>query len=239
MAVGEKIRISEALFDNHAPGSLSAPKVTNKNDHTVSACSGVILAGGLGTRFAGHDKALLEVGGRRILDRVMTVFTGLFDEIILVTNHPLRYLEWDVRIVTDLLPVRSSLTGIYTGLFYASNPFVFVTGCDTPFLKKELVELVLARIEPAIDIVMPATAAGMEPLCAVYSKNCLKPAEQHLRQNKLKIQLALRRCRLKTISEKALRRTDGELISFFNVNTPEDLARAQGMLADEKEPADG
>ena len=101
-------------------------------------CTGVILSGGLSTRFNGQNKAFISVGQRRILDRLYDVFSGLFDEIILVTNHPLQFLEWDLTIVTDIYPVRSSLTGIHTGLFYMKNPFAFFSACDTPFLKKEL-----------------------------------------------------------------------------------------------------
>ena len=99
------------------------------------ACTGVILAGGLNTRFDGRPKALLEVDGERLLDRIGNLFQELFDEILLVTNDPVRYLEWGFDIVTDIYPVRSSLTGIHTGLFHASHPVAFFTACDTPFLK--------------------------------------------------------------------------------------------------------
>jgi molybdopterin-guanine dinucleotide biosynthesis protein A len=78
--------------------------------------------------------------------------------------------------------------------------------------------------------VLPRTSAGFEPLCAAYSRRCLKPAEDHLRANKLKIHLALKDCRIKTISEDRLRAKDPDLVSFFNVNTPQDLARAEQML---------
>ena len=195
------------------------------------AITGVILAGGLNSRFDGKDKSQLRIGGQRILDRLCGIFREYFDDIIIVTNDPPRYLDQDVKIVTDLLALRSSLTGLYTGLFYARHSYSFMTACDTPFLKREMVELILENIDQDTDIVMPQTSAGMEPLCAVYSNNCLKPAEQHLKQDKLKIQLALNRCRMKKLSESILREIDPELVSFFNVNSPEDLARAQEMAA--------
>ena len=199
-------------------------------------CTGVILSGGLNTRFSGKNKAFVSVGGKRIIDRLLEVFTELFDDLILVTNHPEEFLQWDLTIVTDIFDLRSSLTGIHTGLFYANNPYAFFSACDTPFLNKDLVGILIEQIEPKIDIIMPHTAAGFEPLCAIYSKRCLKPAEDHLKAKKLKIQWALRSSRTKTISEKELRRVDPELISFFNINTPQDLARAEEMVA--KLPAD-
>ena len=168
-------------------------------------CSGVILAGGLATRYGGENKAFLKVGGVRILDHLFDLFSELFDEIILVTNRPRDFLEWDALIVTDVFPVRSSLTGIHAGLFYASHPFAFFSACDTPFLKKEIIETVLSEIEPGADLVLPRTSTGYEPLCAAYSRRCLKPAEDHLQANKLKIQRALKNCRIKTIPEDRLR----------------------------------
>jgi molybdopterin-guanine dinucleotide biosynthesis protein A len=195
------------------------------------SCSGVILAGGLSTRYGGENKAFLRVGGMRILDRLFAVYTEVFDEIILVTNNPVEFLDWDALIVSDIFAVRSSLTGVHAGLFYASHPFAFFSACDTPFLKKAIVETVLEHIEPADDLVIPQTSEGLEPLCAAYSKRCLKAAEEHLRANRLKIQLALRKQRIKRIPEERLREKDPELVSFFNVNTPEELAWAEQLLA--------
>ncbi len=196
-------------------------------------CTGIILSGGLATRYDGTDKAFLRVGGIRILDRIYRIYAQLFDEIILVTNSPEKFLEWDLLIVPDLFPIRSSLTGVHAGLFFMSNPFAFISACDTPFIKKEIVETVVENIEEHIDIVMPETAAGFEPLCAAYSKRCLTAAQQHLEQDKVKIIKAFRKCRIKTISEKALRVNDPDLQSFFNINTPADLQRAEEMVIDE------
>jgi molybdopterin-guanine dinucleotide biosynthesis protein A len=193
-------------------------------------CSGVILAGGLGTRYGGENKAFLKVGGVRILDRLFGLFAELFDEILLVTTRPRDFLEWDGLIVTDIFPVRSSLTGIHAGLFYARHPFAFFSACDTPFLKREIIETVLDAIEPGVDLVLPRTQAGAEPLCAAYSRRCLGPAEAHLRASKFSIQWALKDRRIKTIPEDRLRAKDPGLISFFNVNTPQDLAQAEQLV---------
>ena len=81
---------------------------------------------------------------------------------------------------------------------------------------------------------MPETAAGFEPLCAIYSKRCLKAAEDHLKANKVKIQWAFRSNRIRNIPENQLRTVDPELRSFLNINTPEDLVRAQEMVADDR-----
>ena len=193
-------------------------------------CTGVILSGGLATRYDGTEKALLRVGGVRLLDRIYDIYTELFEEIILVTNTPQKYLEWDLLIVPDLFTIRSSLTGIHAGLFFMTNPFAFISACDTPFLKKEVIETVIGKIESDIDIVIPETSAGLEPLCAAYSRRCLEPAQQHLEQEKLKVIKAFRKSRIKTVSEKVLRKQDPDLLSFFNINTSDDLKRAEEMV---------
>ncbi|MFW5635365.1 MAG: molybdenum cofactor guanylyltransferase [Thermodesulfobacteriota bacterium] len=193
-------------------------------------CSGVILAGGLSTRLGGRNKALLDIGGKTILDRLLSLFEGLFEEIILVANDPEHYLDKDFVITADLLDVRSSLTGIHAGLFTATRPYAFFAACDAPFLKREVVEMVLDRIEPGIDVVIPETETGIEPLCAVYSKNCLIPAERNLRRENFQIRRMFKKLRVRTVSPKVLTSRDPQLISFFNINTPEDLDKARRIL---------
>jgi molybdopterin-guanine dinucleotide biosynthesis protein A len=189
--------------------------------------TGVILSGGKNSRFSGKNKALVHIGGKRILDRIYEVFSILFDKIILVTNDPVQYMEWDFDIVTDIFPIRSSLTGIHAGLFYLTTPYAFFAACDIPFIKKELIEILLDSVEPNIDIVIPETSKGLEPLCSVYSKRCLKPIEEQLEKQSLRIERMFQKVRVKKISEDILRTIDQDLLSFSNINTPDDLVRAK------------
>jgi molybdopterin-guanine dinucleotide biosynthesis protein A len=191
--------------------------------------SGIILAGGENKRFGGREKAFITIQGRFILDHIYDLFRELFDEIILVTNKPAAFCRWDLNIVTDLFALRSSLTGIHAGLFYASQPHVFVTACDTPFLRKALVKNLLDSLTPELDIVIPHTEAGFEPLCALYSQKCLAFIEQQLLRRQLKIEPLFQKVCLKEIREPVLRDCDPELRSFFNINTPEDLTRAENL----------
>jgi molybdopterin-guanine dinucleotide biosynthesis protein A len=211
-----------------------------------TSCCGVILAGGLNTRFSGREKAFISVAGERILDRLFHTFQEVFAQIVLVTNDPLKYLAWNALIVTDLFDVRSSLTGIHAGLYYAPTPYAFICACDAPFLKRSVVESVVNAIAPGVDVVIPETAAGLEPLCAAYSTRCLDIVERHMQAKKLKIQLFLNKLRVRKIPEAKLRQIDPQLVSFFNINSPEDLKRAEelnngddGWRSDCREPAGG
>lgn len=192
-------------------------------------CSGVILAGGLSTRFSGRNKAFIEIGGIRILDRLNALYRKLFDEIILVTNHPHLYVDWDMTIVTDIFQVRSSLTGVHAGLHAATHPHAFFAACDTPFLNAGLVAELLRRIEPRFDVVIPKTREGFEPLCAVYSKRCLIPMERSILKGDFKIARLFNKLKVRTLSEKVVQMHDPEKISFFNINRPEDFEKAQAI----------
>jgi molybdopterin-guanine dinucleotide biosynthesis protein A len=193
------------------------------------ACTGVILAGGQNKRFAGTDKAFERVGEASIFDHIYGIFRELFDQILLVTNHPEKFMAWDIPMATDLFDFRSSLTGLHTGLFYTTTPYAFFAACDTPFLKKEMVQAVLKGIEPNLDIVVPQTELGFEPLCAAYSRRCLKPVQVQLEKKQLQIQRLFKTMRTLKIPEMSLRKIDPDLISFFNINTPEDLERGRQM----------
>lgn len=193
-------------------------------------CSGVILSGGLNTRMGGQNKAFLSLGNQRILDRLYNTFQGLFDEVLLVTNDPLQYLSWDLTIVTDLFPIRSSLNGIHAGLFHTSAPHAFIAACDAPFLKKALIRALLEELEPKWDVIIPVTEEGSQPLCAIYSKRCIKPIEHQLKNQDPKILNFFPNVKVKEVPEAQLRTVDPDLVSFFNVNTPEDLAASEKLL---------
>jgi len=192
-------------------------------------CTGVILAGGQNKRFAGTDKAFERVGESSIFEHIYGIFRELFDQILLVTNHPEKFMAWDIPSAADLFNFRSSLTGLHTGLFYTSTPYAFFAACDTPFLKKEMIQAVLSAVEPNLDIVVPQTELGFEPLCAAYSRRCLKPVQIQLEKKQFQIQRLFKAMRTQKILEPHLREIDPDLISFFNINTPEDLEQARQM----------
>lgn len=195
----------------------------------MNPCTGVILCADENTGFEGREKAFISVGGKRIMDRIYSVFSALFEEIILVTHRPQYYLDWDLTIVTDLLQTRCSLSGIHSGLFYASYPHTFVTACNTPFLKTALVEKILSYADDRMDACIPETESGFEPLCAVYAKKALPTVENYLSRGRFNVIGAFRNDRIKKIPEKVLRRHDPELISFYKLNEPEEMGRTEAL----------
>jgi molybdopterin-guanine dinucleotide biosynthesis protein A len=199
---------------------------------TCAACAGVVLSGGLNTRMEGHNKAFFELDGRRFLDRILDTLRYHFNEIILVTREAALYQEWDLKIVHDILDVRSPLTGIHAGLVNAKAGYAFCIGCDTPFLKKSAVELLINELETGIDIVVPVSGSYFQPLCAVYSKQCSPIIEEQLRRGDLKIDHLFSKVALKKIPYEKFKAVDPYLLSFFNVNTPEDYREAEKLLTE-------
>jgi molybdopterin-guanine dinucleotide biosynthesis protein A len=193
----------------------------------------------MATRFSGKPKALLPLGRQCVLDYIFRVYQAVFDDIVLVANDPVNYQRWDALIVSDLFPYRSSLTGIHTGLFHCRHPYAFVSACDTPFLRTETVTALICAVEPGVDVVIPETAAGVEPLCAVYSARCLHAIERSLQQKQFKIQQIFNSVKVRKIPEADLRQTDPDLRCFFNINTPEDLAAAERLLAESSRKPEG
>jgi molybdopterin-guanine dinucleotide biosynthesis protein A len=189
--------------------------------------TGIILAGGKNLRM-GQNKAFLEVHGLRIIDRIKSIFVELFDEVLLVTNSPLDYLDLSLRTVTDLYLEKGSLGGIFTGLFHATHPHAFVAACDMPFLNKALITHLMA-LSPGFDIVIPKTEDGWQPLHAVYSQKCLPFMEDLLRRGDLKVIDFFPRVKKREVPAEEILSFDPQLLSFLNLNTPEDLTRIQAL----------
>jgi molybdopterin-guanine dinucleotide biosynthesis protein A len=187
--------------------------------------TGIILSGGENSRM-GVNKAFVVMDGKRLIDRTLEIFRGLFEEVIVVTNSPLDYLDLDVTIVTDIYPGKKALGGVYTGLFYASCSHAFVAACDMPYLNPRFIACMMEQA-PAFDIVVPQTPEGLEPLHAIYAKSCLPGMKRLINQDRLKVSGFYKGLKCFSIPESIQKTFDPDMRMFINVNTREDLARLQ------------
>lgn len=199
-----------------------------------SNCAAAILAGGANSRMDGRNKAFLNINGKSIFEYLVGRLTPFFKEIFVISNNPREYLKYDLPVYSDLFTKRCSLNGVHSALTYAKAPFVFLAPCDMPFLRDEMISLLLGERDSKFDIIIPKTQAGYEPLCAIYSKRCLKPAARMLESDRLSIRSIFSQVRVKEIPEDKLHAADPQLASFINVNTPQDLEKAR-----HKEELDG
>src|SRR6266850_3101175 len=136
--------------------------------------TGVIQAGGRSVRMGGRPKALIELGGRPIIERVVAALTPAVDDMLVVTNTPELYAFLGLAMVGDVYPDHGSLGGIYSGLRAAPGDAAFTVACDMPFLHPDVVRLVVARAGEG-DVVIPRTDGQYETMHALYAKACLAP----------------------------------------------------------------
>lgn len=174
----------------------------------------------------GANKAFVRIDGERIIDRTIRIFRELFQEIVLVTNEPLAYLEFDVKIVTDIIKGKAALGGIYTGLFHSSCEHAFVCPCDMPFLNADFIRYMKGRAK-GYDIVVPVQPEGLQPLHAIYSRRCMPVMKKCINENCLKITGFYERARVLEIPPENIAPFDPEGRMFFNVNSPGDLEGAR------------
>ncbi|MBC7250409.1 MAG: molybdenum cofactor guanylyltransferase [Anaerolineae bacterium] len=189
----------------------------------------IVLAGGKSHRL-GRDKAFLEIGGIPLIERVLERLQQIGDEVLVVTNDPEPFAYLKLPVLKDVQPGQGVLGGLYTGLRAARHQYSLVIACDMPFLDPKLLRYMVI-LAPGHDVVIPYVQGMYEPLHAIYSQNCLEPIERVLAQGKRRIVDFFPAVRVRHVSEEEVSILDPQLLSFFNINTPEDLSRARQLAA--------
>ena len=192
--------------------------------------TGVVQAGGKSERMGGRPKALIQLGGRSIVERVVAALTPVVDDVLVVTNTPELYAFLGLPMVADVYPDHGSLGGIYSGLS-AAGEIAFTVACDMPFLHPEVVRLVVARAGEG-DVVIPRVGEQYETMHAAYGKACLPHIEERLRAGRLRIVGFFDRVRVVEIGEAEIARFRDPAVAFMNVNTPDELEHARALAAE-------
>lgn len=198
----------------------------------MNAMTSIVLAGGKSFRL-GRDKALETIGGRFLIEHVIGRLSLLGNEIIVVTSQTNTLPYLGVKQLTDIYIDKGPLGGIYSGLRAAPCFHSLVVGCDMPLLNVALLRHIM-ELSPGFDVVIPRVDDNVEPLHAVYSKNCLTSIEAALDQNRLQVQGFFNEVKVRYIDDAELKKYDPKHLSFFNVNSEADLERAQALLEKEE-----
>jgi molybdopterin-guanine dinucleotide biosynthesis protein A len=192
--------------------------------------SAAIQAGGASSRM-GRDKGLVLLDGVPLIERVLETVQPLVEDVLITTNAPDDYRYLALPLAQDDHPAAGALEGLRTALRHASGELVLVVGCDMPFLERNLLSHLLAP-GGDWDVVVPRWDDRLQPLCAVYRRRtCLAAVEDSLHRGDRRLISFHGAVRVRVLEPAEVRRLDPAGMSFFNVNTPEDLESAEAILA--------
>jgi molybdenum cofactor guanylyltransferase len=194
-----------------------------------------VIAGGDSTRM-GMNKALVDVGGQPIIERVLARVRDLGQtETLLIANEHDAYAHLGLPVYPDVMPGKGSLGGIYAAVYHTTAPHVLTVACDMPFLETDLLRYMLRLLTdetPPPDVVVPRVEDYPQGLHAIYSKGCLVPIRERLEQDRLKVIGFYPDVRVRYMDEDEYTPYIPGGQPFFNVNTPEQLAAARQFAAE-------
>ena len=190
--------------------------------------SGIILAGGTSSRL-GQDKALFRSGGLSLIERVVRRLGEVVTEIVVVTNDPDRYAFLGLPMTGDVYQRVGTLAGLHAGLKAIHSAYGLVVGCDMPFLNPALLRFMISQ-RTGYDVVIPLIGEYYEPLHAVYARRCLPTIERSILSGQRRVRAAYAQARVRTVEQEEIAIYDPGHLSFFNVNTPDDLERLSAIV---------
>jgi molybdopterin-guanine dinucleotide biosynthesis protein A len=207
------------------------------SSESASKTLGYVLAGGASARF-GRDKALARFGDTPLLLQIVSVAESCTSNVTVVSSaNRYRNLGAELQILDDRWPGEGPLGGIITALECTANKepecrWNLILSCDMPFLTSDWLEFLVARAHASaqeIQVILPHSDHGPEPLCACYRTDAAAPLKQAFDRGVRKVTQALKQLRTEVLDDSAWKRFDSAGRLFWNINTPADFAEAQRL----------
>jgi molybdopterin-guanine dinucleotide biosynthesis protein A len=194
----------------------------------IADCTAIILAGGDSQRM-GRDKANLLLGDLTLLQHVSANMQQVFPSVIVSVRQP--RLEINLPQVCDGQLDAGPLAGLAAGLGHVTTLWAFVVACDMPFVEPAMVEL-LGQYRGQYQAVVPVVHGHPQPLAAFYAKSCLGAIRAHLAGGgKNSLRAVLEQLQIRYVDETELLKADPALRSFFDLDTPQDVAIAMRHIS--------
>ena len=191
-----------------------------------------IMAGGKSSRM-GTDKSFVTLLGKPLIEHLIDRLADLGeDERILITNRPDDYSALGLPMFPDVLPNKGSLGGIYTAITHSQSDYTLVIACDMPFANLALLKYMVGLCDGSHDVIVPRVDSYPEGLHAIYSRACLAPIRQRLDVDQLKVMGFYGDVRVRYLDEAEYQLFDPKGLSFFNVNTPQELEEARRLAGE-------
>ena len=190
----------------------------------MQALSAAILVGGESRRM-GYNKAFLKIGQSNLVESIVARLKTIFPDVFLIGNDPEPYRSLGLPVIADLYKECGPLGGIHAALVAANTPYVFITACDMPFLDVQMVACMAGKVS-GYDVVVPKIRGYLEPLCAVYGKNCLPVIESQLKCGQYKVIALFSAVRVNYLEQEEIEKLTAVEKAFLNINTPKDMQKA-------------
>jgi molybdopterin-guanine dinucleotide biosynthesis protein A len=205
----------------------------------MGGVAAAIIAGGPARRLGGAVKPLIEIGGRAVADRQLAVLRPIFSRVFAVANDPAPWTARGVEVVADGVAGAGPLAGLAAALAAAGEAGTGEAGMDEatsivclagdlPFLSPALL-LALRDRAPNADALAPRPGGRAEPLCARYAVGLRAEVDARLAAGELALHALLAGITTIWLDDAELGALDPEGLSFVNINTPDDLRRAEEM----------
>jgi len=199
--------------------------------------SAIILAGGLSKRL-GPNKGLITLAGKPLLTHVVDKISGVVDEIVVVVSSESQkriiedLVKRKARVTVDRDEAQSPLVGALAGFENIRGEYSLLLSCDSPFVSSQIASLLLDLCVNRSAVIPRWPNGFIEPLQASYhTKYAQIAAEKTLENGKMDLQSMITLLRgVRYISTMVLQQIDPMLLTFFNVNTPNDLKKAKSIM---------
>ena len=185
-----------------------------------------MLAGGKSTRM-NSDKPLLRLAGHPLLEIATRKALAVSDAVFIVGPRS----KFGPEAIEDVFPDCGPLGGIHAALAGSRAELNLMLAVDLPFMEIEFLRYLRREAELSYAIVtVPRMDSGWQPLCAIYRSGFLNSAEEALRAGHNKIDALFNQLPLRIVDQAELQKAGFTPAMFDNLNTPEDLARAERRL---------
>jgi len=181
----------------------------------------------------GRVKALERINEQSLIERTIDCLSTVSQALLVVSSREqfrlIAAAQLKGRLIVDIYPGKGALGGIYTGLTSADSSYSLVVGCDMPFLNRDLL-CYLIEIAPSFDVVVPRIDNMLEPLHAVYSRDCLAPIKELIDKDRLGISQLFKLVKTRYVDKDEIAKFDPRCLSFFNINTLDDIKKAKDLI---------
>ncbi|MBI5403867.1 MAG: molybdenum cofactor guanylyltransferase [Ignavibacteriae bacterium] len=192
-----------------------------------SDISGIILSGGASSRI-GSDKAMLEVGSKKIVEIIKDTLQGIFKKVMIITNNPVQYNFLDLEMHEDIYKNIGPIGGIHSGLVNSGTEKNFFISCDMPFVNKNLIEFIITNSD-FNKITVTKTKDGLQPLCGLFPGACICIIDELVSASKFSIHGIFDVFDTKIIDiENEFTGFSKKL--FFNINTVKDYEEIKNLI---------